>query len=711
METQPDRSRNPSPAAAGESAVLRRARAGEPEAFRQLVTWHQAQVFAAAARLTGEPLEAAALARDAFVKLHVALARIASPAHLARWLARAVSQQGLGRLRAQAGVDEVLLPLEPGADFTASVMARVEQRWSHRRQATASARSTDRRRRNHGVLFAALLVLAAVLALLALRWPAIAWRPLPAGSAKAKPAVVRQAPGQSATSLVESAAARTGDTTGAPSSMTAADIYPHYSVIVMPLRQEAQDPAARLSMEMFYAALLDELRKVPDLTLLVPGITAAPVDGGRLADYLLTVTGLATTALPSGDLNFHFTEGAGAGAAFPPNNLLSAGVMILPGGSADSPAAPASSRQWPVEIRMQPIGQPESGSFTSTFEVGADGAAGAPDCLVNPEADGTACITAARLAARQVEMLRTRFFPDLLANQQLLAEVRDDDLPDAQRNRALADLLGTQLHGRAQGLDTVGIDTIVEYAAVLHGSQRAQLWRSLRNLSHPDLVDPLMDSLRRDPDARVRFEALATLAANYRNEPRVRAAIETASREDAQELVRMAARRVLDGEAAWRSYVIATLKNTDLAAADRLAPLLTAVRSAVTPAEAASVQSLVNDRQVSGLLAGMIRDDWFDATQGEANRDALGLLANAGNPAAFDLFVQIQPEGTRPEPPRPEPAPRPVQQISAAQMAWLMDHRNNPRVRWILQQINAGNTDPQLEAMIEQLQRLTPPRR
>ncbi len=738
-------------------SVLQHARTGDLQAFRQLVLQQQARVFGIALRLTGRPSDAAELAQDVFVSLHSALARIASPAHLMRWLLRTVSQRTIERLRQHAPesahdplaaaprhrllqlppetravmllryqedldpedigavlhmpvtavkghlhralewastqapensadleqrLRESLTAPDPGADFTARVMAHVELRWSHRARATfrSNVSATRGRRRSRFILIGTAMMVAGVVAMLALWLPARSQRPMVVAVSAPKPAAASNAPKR-----VEATTAAQGDTVGETAASQSSrptvptDAYGRYTVIAMPLRHDSQDPVARASVDAFYAALLDELRKLPGLVLLIPGVTAPPPDTDRPADYLLTVTSLAATILPSGSVTFRVTDGPEGGSMSPPTSLLSAGSAM-------------SGQQWPVEIRIQPIGQPASGSFTSTLQIGA--------------------VSAAQLAAQQGQMLRVKLFPDVLIKQQLMARIRDDSLSALERNRALSDLLGAQLHGGGQGLDLADISVIVEHAALMSPDQRAQLWRSLRGVSHADLVEPLLDYMRRDPDEDVRFEALATLATNHGTEPRVRAAIESMAREDPQQVVRMAARRVLYGDTEWRAYVLKTLKDAGLPYEERLAPLLLAARSAATPAETAGLRAIVNDEETVNLLAGMVRDGWFNPAQAGTTGDALDLLANVGNPATFDVFVEIPQDSSRPGPgTAPAPIPVPRLQISPADMSWLMNHRNDPRVRRILEEIASGNADPQLGARIEQLRQRAPQRR
>jgi hypothetical protein len=153
----------------------------------------------------------------------------------------------------------------------------------------------------------------------------------------------------------------------------------------------------------------------------------------------------------------------------------------------------------------------------------------------------------------------------------------------------------------------------------------------------------LLDYLRRDADPQVRFEALATLAASFAGVPRVHAGIEAAA-DDADPLVRMAARRVLDGDEAWHRDIVAALADRQLDYDARLAPLLAAARSASTADELRNLRTLVAAPDVMDPLAGMVREGWFDAAQAGTVADALELLASAENPPAFDLSVQLLPD-------------------------------------------------------------------
>jgi RNA polymerase sigma-70 factor (ECF subfamily) len=93
------------------AAVLDCARAGDREAFGQLVLEHKDPVFSLALRLTGHRADADDLAQETFMQLHAALAQIASPAHLKHWLLRTVSHRAIDRLR-QGARQGLALPLD-----------------------------------------------------------------------------------------------------------------------------------------------------------------------------------------------------------------------------------------------------------------------------------------------------------------------------------------------------------------------------------------------------------------------------------------------------------------------------------------------------------------------------------------------------------------------------------------------------------------------
>jgi hypothetical protein len=100
------------------------------------------------------------------------------------------------------------------------------------------------------------------------------------------------------------------------------------------------------------------------------------------------------------------------------------------------------------------------------------------------------------------------------------------------------------------------------------------VWHNLRNARRPELIEPLLASMRNDPDGQVRLEAVATLSADYAADAGVRTALASTARDDARPLVRALAQRALSGEATWKQYVMDSLQDTSRTAEGRIEALL-----------------------------------------------------------------------------------------------------------------------------------------
>lgn len=74
--------------AAGEAALIQRARAGDQDAFAALVRLHQRQVYTLALRMLRDPEEASEAAQDVFLAAWQGLARFREEARFATWLYR-----------------------------------------------------------------------------------------------------------------------------------------------------------------------------------------------------------------------------------------------------------------------------------------------------------------------------------------------------------------------------------------------------------------------------------------------------------------------------------------------------------------------------------------------------------------------------------------------------------------------------------------------
>lgn len=562
-----------------------------------------------------------------------------------------------------------LVAPDPGAVFTARVMARV-----------------GRGRRRTGIMLAGtVLAVGAAAATLVWRMTTVSAPPVAASMPTVvEPEPVVAAPVVQATPEVIEAEVVVPQ----PAAPTQASS--RYSVLLMPLRHEALELNLRGPVEAFHAAMLEELRKVPGLALQVQG---GPVPGpGGQADYVLSIASLATVVSPIGGVMVRSTDGSlrcaeNGGPAMACDNPL--GIRSVSGISIDmdygvdgvtstfttAGARGAEGVVW-VEMNVESV---HSAGTRYTWAMGAVEPTDQRHCdgenRMRPE-----CLTPAQLAARQVETLRLQIFPpDPAFHQRVLAQLGSPGQDPAAGMRFQELMMGI-VRGNGSGLDPDTLRALTKYLAGQPAGTRASAWNTLRQLSHPALVAPLLESLRNDPDRQVRLSALASLLASHSADPLVRRAFEEVDQDGSDPVVRAAVRRALYGPAQWRADLLAALDNTELAYDERLAPLLVNISSgtAQQDIEMSRVrQSVLREQQVLQPLIALIREHLHDAAQAPATSSALGSLAEVDDPAVFDFFLQLAREESLP----------PL--VSMQVGSWAMNHQNDPRVRGILPQVDS----------------------
>lgn len=520
---------------------------------------------------------------------------------------------------------ESLVAPDPGAVFTARVMARM-------------TRGRARKGRRFLVIGA---VLVAGVAAAMLVWQTSQVRPTPQQAEIALTQTVRESEPVAVEQVVPPApvAEEPLAAPSMPEMPPAAS--PRYSVLVMPLHQNAQDAAGRGQVEAFYSSVLEELSKAPGITLQVPGGSA---------DYVLTITSLATHVSPSGNTQVRATDGGATYVAG--SNLGGYSVDVdyntdpLTGnrevGETRSYEAGGAGGQgsvaW-IEMRVESRG---AAPAWYTFPIGIDGSSNQRPCATADASVMAECLHPVQLAARQVEKLRMQVFPpDAALQQSLVARLGNARLSQAEQMQVLQHLL---LQGNGSRLDVTTLRTLTRQATSLPASSRQQVWSMLRRLQNPVLIAPLIESLRRDADRRVRLEALATLTASFATEPAVRAALESVAQEDPDDVVRIAARREVFGQAQWRNDVIAVLDNPALSYESRLAPLRTGP-SAFSTSLSGDLQALVRDRQVMLKLVDLVRQNLGDSGSVLATREMLILLAGTNDPVVSELFAEARRKG------------------------------------------------------------------
>lgn len=405
-----------------------------------------------------------------------------------------------------------LAPREPGPAPMDAVMARL----SSRRAKRGGSRT---------ILVGTVLVVAAAASTLG--WQ-LARRP-------ATPAVAAASPSSVASSAVVQATV-TSKVASAPQPATSPGVKPEpqtpaaaiqpFTVRLDPMKNNATNVAAKRAVDIYYMSLLDGLRAIPGLVLVTPDSTGFASDA--TFDYRLTPQG--------SDL-----DGDKFMVVLRANSV--ARRMILP---------------------IQTRGDIE------------------PACAGSGD---ESCSDPVNMANSVVKFLRTNMFPaEPTEAQELSARIMDPSLNALDRLTALRTL---SLHNSLSGgprIDTP--QTAMQDASFIRsiadlGSTasdpviRARVWLQVRDLGgFTALVPALVQALRTDQDDKVRLEAATTLVQDYPKDPRSQAALEIASREDPQPMVRAAARRGLLGESAWNEYIVGALKDTGLTPTERMEPLL-----------------------------------------------------------------------------------------------------------------------------------------
>ena len=348
-------------------------------------------------------------------------------------------------------------------------------------------------------------------------------------------------------------------------------------------------------------------------------------------------------------------------------------------------ASPASVI-W-VEMKVEST---QSAAALYTLPMSAEGAPEQQRCKIAGGVLPPDCMTPAQLAASQVETLRLQVFPPDAALQQRVLARLGNASQDPAAQMALQDLLQGLARGGGSRLDAETIKVLTRYMAGQPANTRLSIWSALRQVSHPALVAPLVESLRHDRDRQVRLMALANLAANHATDPVVRRAFEEIERDDPDAIVRATVRRALYGPAQWHDDVLGALNDAELPYEARLAPLIanTTAGSSQQEFEMSRVrQAVLREQQVLGPLVTLIQEHARDADLAQETASGLSLLASIDDPAVFDLFLKLAREASLPV------------AVTGPVGTWVLNHQNDPRVREILPTIEPKVPSQLLERM------------
>lgn len=531
-----------------------------------------------------------------------------------------------------------LAPHDPGLEFTAGVMGKIARRRA--------------RRPGRVILFGAVAAVAAAAAMLAVRladsldgFPAsttettVVRTPAIDPAPDVFPAVPRS---------VGEAGEQTDQATGNKEEEVATQKSAGFTVRLLPLQNEATDAPSRAAVDTFYTAWLDGLRTVPGLTLIAPDSTGFTEDSP--ADYEITIKG----------------------------------------------TGPVSGKGLTIDGRVVMIGSDgqrrsrSTGAFTGWI---------APACA---GADSS-CVDPVSMAGTQVARLQKDTFPqDGSLLRELRAQFLDPVLEPRQRLNALAQLVSngvtaSSVSGSTGAVVTRDVSALREPIVVLAAidlatrsadpTVRAQVWGAMRGVRSAHLVQPLITSLRQDSDGEVRVNAMATLAADFGDDQRVRAALEAAAREDSRPLVRSLAQRALSGNnEAWNEYVATSLKDANRPEAERIEAFFRHVHESGMDSD---LRKLLDDDEAVKALADVLPRVFATPMAGVSRTFAqtrtllVSLLGPIDHPAATGMLLDIF-----------DHSAEPIDRDMA--LAHLTLHRSDPSVRAMLEKVAAGDPDPRL---------------
>jgi hypothetical protein len=498
-----------------------------------------------------------------------------------------------------------LVAPDPGVRFTAAVMARVGRgRWS---------------RRNRVVLMSTVVAIGIAAAMLAWRLsgesqpPVVVAAPVPqplpaaaaAASVEEPSAEIPLAPPRPA-----EAKPQVEPPTAAPPVAPEQQAAPRYTVVAL-LRHEAAQPEGRAVAQIFFDLLMEELRKVPGLTLRVwEGEPPPPVPD--------SVTGIMIDRSPAPlrDGEYGLT-------------LVSMGTN--PAGPARSGNEPdANEFAWALELRTgrQPLEPFDARRGTGGMRA---------SLLLARRRD------MAQQVRQTAENLRLQVFPlDSAMRGQLIARMGDSAVAEPERAAALGSLLSAASRtGPGSTMDATTVAATVRLLAD-QPAARGLVARALRGHPDPALAPLLLESLDSRVDEAIRQETLITLVADYSGDPAVRSALQAAAGSDPSEQLRALAAYPASGVDAWRNYVRKTLRE-GATPADKVKPLVFAANQTSGAFRTAAIEAMANDAQIveAVLALGRAAMAETDMRKKQPLLQALGVLTRPeGGPVVVGTLRQ-----------------------------------------------------------------------
>jgi hypothetical protein len=412
-----------------------------------------------------------------------------------------------------------------------------------------------------------------------------------------------------------------------------------FRVLVQPLQLDTDDSASVASVQQYYESALNELRATRGLVLIVAGLSTQDTP----ADFRLSMTAQ----------------------------------------DARSTEILAGRARWQVVLKTESW---QNNAFHRVLSIESAGTLDLGSCPFPAELAVSMC-TPSGVAARNIEELRRSVFPSIPSTvEEAQAELRDSSRSAAERNQALLAMLSRSRSGDAPVNGDVIRGVLDLIANTPDARQRASLWHQLRGQRHPDLVQPLIDASRNEDDPG-RLEVVTMLATDFKDAPEARAALDWVAGTDSRVLVRKVAERALFGDAAWRDYVVSSVKDESLPESERFESLDWMLENRSTDGKVLATLTAVAPDLLDGGV-GALADVLVDAS-----KDTSGKLSGLASIAMVEFMSSVN------HPAVPELLMTCFDRMPGeTTLYFLAQHHDDPRVHRKLEQVAADHPDPKLRA-------------
>jgi len=475
----------------------------------------------------------------------------------------------------------------------------------------------------------------------------------------------------------------------APKPQPVAPLPQVFTVAVWPLQSEGIDTEGTALAERFRERVITVLQSVPNLVM----VDTQPGEDSANADYELHIKYEGTQVAPlSRDVKLE---------------IHTAAEM-----AADKAAIAAEASMTPEERQRSHMMRRTAGILKQGASLRGGNTnlslllgTGVPTLAII-EAVGMPGDRIESSAQQLVKELRVKVFPlDESFEQQELATLSNISQRDNVRVRALGALLSyAERRGGFPQMSPAAVRAGGEFALTWQGDialTRSMVWEGMALTRSPELVPYLIRGLNESPNEQIRLLMVKILAGTYADDPRAKAALAAAAKNNDQQTVRMAAMREA-GDSRWVEYVGTTLMDRTLTDLQRLQPI-----ADMAPGESATLgtspkSKLVLDDQQLDEFVTIITRIAPDPTAGEVVRKALFAAGAMDTPAALDMLIEVVNAMNADDWPKGLTGVAIMGVRQTANSLISFRYRGNPKARAVIENL-ASSGDP-LEKMMAELQ-------